>query len=642
MGVLLGVNWKRISMWTAGIALGLGGACALALHFLVDPELLKRTAREKARAAWSRELHMEDVSVRLWPMPSIHAAKVSFANPSWAREPNLVQAGEVSAELALIPLLTGKVRLKSLTLEDVVASLEVADDGAVSWELSGESAPVAAKPKGPTDADLLQVEQVNIRNVAIRHRVRGKDAEPVVIQEARLRAEPGLRDVRIEATLRRHAQPLAIKASFADLSKLGVEAAVSDGKLELEWPQSKASLEGRFPLQKKALGHELRVALESESLQPLLAFFGFKRERTAPVRLRFESRQAGERIELARIEASLGNVKVGGDARVNMASDHPEIEARLEAERVDWKKALADSGGIVRPKHHDEIVFHEDRVAWRAVTALGKLRGSADVRMKQLKLGNGLELSNVRTRVAFHDEHVELKPFAAELLGGSAQGSFTLDGRAKAIRVFLDGDKLLMERWFQERGSKVPLRGGPTKVHAVLTLAGATYRDLASSVSGNLTLRMGRAVWESKRAGQAEEMMINVLVNSPRDIEFECAAASLDFRNGRATGPRIVGARSSASQLLTSGQVDFREERIDLRGRVKPLAGAPLGLAAIAGDVQVSGRLGKPTMRLDPAEKPAVLARAGVAIATAGATLLGSAVLDAASEKIDACEAVFR
>jgi hypothetical protein len=57
--------------------------------------------------------------------------------------------------------------------------------------------------------------------------------------------------------------------------------------------------------------------------------------------------------------------------------------------------------------------------------------------------------------------------------------------------------------------------------------------------------------------------------------------------------------------------------------------------------VQVSGRLAKPTMQLDPDAKPAMIARAGAAIATAGATLLGSAVVDALEAKNNPCELVF-
>ena len=136
--------------------------------------------------------------------------------------------------------------------------------------------------------------------------------------------------------------------------------------------------------------------------------------------------------------------------------------------------------------------------------------------------------------------------------------------------------------------------------------------------------------------------MVNAL--APKDssqLTFECVAVKLDFQKGRAEGRHLVGARSDVSQLLTAGHIDLTDESLDLRGRVQARKGVSLGLAALAGGVQITGKIVKPRVGLDPDEKPALLARAAAAIASSGATLLGEALLDAASRD-DACEAVFR
>jgi uncharacterized protein involved in outer membrane biogenesis len=234
-----------------------------------------------------------------------------------------------------------------------------------------------------------------------------------------------------------------------------------------------------------------------------------------------------------------------------------------------------------------------------------------------------------------------LSPFSAQMLGGSARGALHLDGKAKTVRFELDGDQLLLERWFHERGSKIPFKGGPMKVDAKLNLAGATYRELAASVTGRFSARMGKGVWASQRAGEAEEMMVRALQpKDGQDVVFQCAAADLHFKSGRASGRNLVGARSDVSQLLTSGHVDVRAEALDLRGKVISRSGLRVGLASLAGDVQITGTLAKPTMRLDPDAKPAMLARAGAAIATAGATLIGSALVDVAESQNDPCRIV--
>ena len=123
-------------------------------------------------------------------------------------------------------------------------------------------------------------------------------------------------------------------------------------------------------------------------------------------------------------------------------------------------------------------------------------------------------------------------------------------------------------------------------------------------------------------------------------MKLECFAARLPFSNGRASGA-VVGARSEVSQLITSGQVDMKRQSVDLRGRVRARHGVSVGLAALTGDISISGPLRKPKMALDPAGTPSALARLGAAVVTGGLSLVATAAWDAANPGADPCEAVF-
>ena len=636
------MKWRKAALAAAILVGVLFAAAALALHVLVDPERLKKAARDRALAAWERELLLGDVELSLFPWPSLRAAKVAVANPPWAKEPHLLQADHVRADLELLPLLTGKVRISSLALDGVRAELEVGDDGAVSWELKpGSGAKPAEAHTGAPD-DALQVATVHVRNARIVHREKRESSEPWLVEEARVESAPGHRDVRVDARLSRHGRGLHVKARLDDLSALGDKGAATAGEALFDWGDARVEARGRLPLDKAMVGMDVDAVLDAKSLQGLLAFFGFERGKTAPMHVKLKAVEAGGQVELRGIAARLGALAVSGEGKVSLGGKK-KLHASLQAERLDWLKALADAGGTIRPKRRDGQIFHADPVAWRALGIIGGMDGSADLRIGTLKLGNGLELGNVKTKATFGDGRLTLKPFAAEMLGGAGQGSLAFDSGRKSLRFELDGENLMLERWFRERGSKVPFKGGPMTLKARLSLAGATYRELASSVTGSVRLRVGKGTWDSKRVGEAEEVMVRALHPSEdAAMELQCAAADLDFKDGRASGKNIVGARSDVSQLLTSGFVDLREETLDLRGKVYSRSGTRIGLASIASEVQVGGRLAKPTMQLDPDAKPAMIARAGAAIATAGATLLGSAVVDAVEAKNNPCELVFR
>ncbi|HYC37922.1 MAG TPA: AsmA family protein [Usitatibacter sp.] len=635
------MTWRRASLWGTALLAMLLACLAASLYFLVDAERVRKAAAEHARSAWERELLMGDVRFSLFPVPSLRASKVSFANPAWAHEPHLLQAEFVRADLEILPLLTGKVRIKRLALDGVRAGLEVAEDGAVSWEMR-PAREGAARDPATQGEQALQIAAIEIRNARIVHRSGKASSEPWMVEEATLESQPGHKDVRIEARLSRFGRPVAVKARFADLSGMGGEGATSEGRVDLDWGGARLVAEGRFPLQHALAGQDLALSLKAESLEPLFGFFGVKRDKTAPLTITARARGDGGRVELTDLDARLGALAVTGTAVVNRKPGLL-VEASLRADRVDWLKALADSGGRIKPPVRNEEIFHEDPVAWRAVTAIGAIDGSADIAIGTLKLGNGLELRNVRAKVGYGDGRLEVKPFAAEMLGGTARGALRLDGRKKTIAVDLDGEGLLLERWFRERGSKVPFQGGPMMVKARLHLAGDTYRDLAASVTGRFTARMGKGSWKSERAGEYEEVMVRALQpKDGEDIEFVCAAVDLDFKSGRASGRDIVAARSDVSQLITSGHVDFRAETLDLRGKVISRSGLRVGLGSIASEVQVHGRLARPKMQLDPDAKPAVIARAGAAIATAGVSLLGSSLVDVAESQKDPCKEVLK
>ena len=154
---------------------------------------------------------------------------------------------------------------------------------------------------------------------------------------------------------------------------------------------------------------------------------------------------------------------------------------------------------------------------------------------------------------------------------------------------------------------------------------------------------MGRGVCASEKAGHAEDVMASAFAGkNSASIEFECIGASLPFEAGRASAKTLIGARSTASNLLTSGYVDLREETVGLHGRVKPTTGK-VGLAAIAGDIQITGKLRAPHASLDPVGAPAAIARGAAAIVTLGLSAVGTAAAEARQARSDdPCESVFR
>ena len=624
-------TWRRIAVGSAA-ALGVAGAAlAVAVHVLVDPERVKLLAREKARAAWGRELNIGDVSISLLPMPAISARDVVLS----ARGPGpaFLQARRVDAGLALLPLLLGHARLKSLDIDG--ANVNVPQDGAGAVpDVSPEST-----RRATASPQLLDLTDLRLQNVDV---VTGPQGSRVNwhVREAAFSADPGWRDAEIDATVERNGEPLRVQAKVADLSRLGAAGASSDGQVELAWKQTRVTLKGLLPLDHGAAAARVHVDLKSPSLGDVFGFYALERRHSAPIEAHFDATAREQAIDVANLDLVLGKAHGRGGFSLRPFDAPRRLEGHIAIDQLDWAQAMLDAGTPAPPKRNTGLAFNPDKLAWPLLEKLERWRGALDADVGALKLRNGVELRKAKFHFAFDGARLDVDPLHAELLGGQGNGRMHFDAAKKSVKVAFDGTSLLLERWFHERGRAVPFTGGPMNVHADLASSGETMRDLAAAATGPFTLRMGPGAWNSKHAGDKEALMTNAFASEGAEkVQFECVTANFPFKAGVARGRAMVGFTTEASELITSGVVNLRDESVDLHGRVRAHKGVTLGLANIAGDVKIGGHLTKLAMALDPEATPGVIARAGAAIATLGLSIMGSALIEKMdAERDDPCE----
>ena len=576
---------KKAALWGAGTLLFLGLAGAVALKLLVDPERLKQIARDKARQAWSRDLKVADITFELLPLPSLRIRDLRLDHPT---EPP-IEAKAVTVDLELLPLFIGQARYRSVWLSEATITV---------------------------------------------------DGAPWRIEEAVIESGENLRDVSIVGSLVRNRKAVAIKAEFEDLSKIGKPDGSSAGRVELTWDKAQLVAQGRFPLDGTIRNHAVQVDVKADSLVEICDFFGLKRRPRAPFTAQFETREREGRVEIKPFAIGFGRLKVKGDA-IYTPGKKPYTEVRIVADRLDWERTYLDMGGDVVPPPKPPEMFHDTPLAWWAITGLEGKKGTIDATFGMLVLRNGVELRNLRTKMAYDDGKLDMTSFATEMLGGSATGSMTLEGKRKAVRFNFEGSGLLLERWFRERGASIKFTGGPMKVSAKLASSGNSMRQIVGTLSGPFDIRMGRGVLANPKAGAAEAKFTGGASGERKDIQFECVGYALRFNNGRAAGDPIIGARTPTSHLLTKGWVDMSSQTLDLRGRLKTTSG--VGLATILGDLKIAGPIRQPKIELDESAAPKAIARSAAAIATLGLSVVGTAIADSEeAKKNDPCDAVFK
>lgn len=629
---------RRAILFTiAVVAVAAIGGLVVSVRLLADPARLKAEMQERVRAAWGRELTVADAEVDVFPLPALHLRDVVVSNPGWAHDRSFITAQGVDARLAILPLFAGKVRMKALAFEHGTLCLEKRADGTKTWGLVAS----ASNPKHGNEDDALgDLVAVEAGDIAVTWRDGNAAAVPWRIESLDAHSGTGLRDARIAARLSRRGHAVAINASFDDLSRRGQRTSATEGEIHLDWGTTRLSLKGRIPLDGTLIGHALHADLESSRLNDLLSFFDIARRPTASADAHFDSSDTGDAVELKKIKLRLGTLQVEGDARVRRSGSDTLIDARLAGGRLDWVRALLDAGAEpIAPAEPPEM-FLSTPFAWQVLDLPAHVKGALDARFDSVKLRNGVELRGLATKNTFEGDQWHVGSFSASMLGGTATGSLDLDGRRKSAHMRFKGTGLLLERWFRERGSSVPFRGGPMAVEADVTGAGESMRALAASLTGPVAIHLVSGAFESPKAGAAEAKLVGAKEQGQAAIELKCVSANLPFHSGRAERSPLIAAKSDLSYLVTSGFVDLRSETLELRGRVKPLH-ASVGMAAIAGDVVISGPIRMPHMAHDASKTPAAVARAGAAIATLGLSALATAHADAsAAAQNDPCGAV--
>src|ERR1044071_1364943 len=127
---------KKFGMILGGIVVLLIVA-ALVAPFFIDLNNYKALIAEKAKAATGRDLTIDgDISLSILPTPSVSIAGLKFGNAPGGKAPNMAELEAMKVKVALMPLLSGRVKIESVILKNPTIILEKLADGKGNWELT--------------------------------------------------------------------------------------------------------------------------------------------------------------------------------------------------------------------------------------------------------------------------------------------------------------------------------------------------------------------------------------------------------------------------------------------------------------------------------------------------------------------------
>ncbi len=572
---------------------------------LIAEQVSKATGRQLAIAG--------DFELAVSLIPTAAVADVTLANAPWGSRPEMVRLKRLEAELELLPLLSGEVRLRRVVLVDADILLETDDKGLGNWvfvKAAGEAAPAGERR-------LPVVNQVTIEDALVTYRngVTGK-TQSLALDRLAFDAADEASPIALDIEGAVNDNPIAIAGTIGALSTLmsgqpvRLDLAIAAGG-------AKGTVRGDVARPMQGEGIELAIAVEGDNLAELSALAGGALPPVGPYSLSARLTDPSGAYKLDGVKVRLAGSDLAGEMIVTVEAGRARVSADLTSSSLDLGDFGVEPKGA-GPARTDGRVFSD---APLPLAGLGAIDASIKLGARKI-VHRAVALDDVALDVALDGGKVALSRFAAGLAGGSFSLSGAVDGsrRPAAINVKLKARGVEAGALLQTLGLSDALAGGKANLDLDVAGRGDSVRQLMAGLGGTVHFDMGSGRIDNDFAKIMLADIFQLVSTGGADISnLNCVVSRFAIKDGVATARGLVIDTPGAT-ILGSGQVNLATERLELR--FEPSA-KETNLVNLAVPVNLGGTLAAPKASPDAAAVAVGVAGAVVGVAT-GVGIVGA------------------
>ncbi|MDP2241486.1 MAG: AsmA family protein [Burkholderiales bacterium] len=607
----------RSLKWIAGVFLATILLAALFIsifgwNWLRGP--IERMATEKTGRALA--INGELTVKFAWPLPRIRAAAVTFANPGWAREKQMVAADAVEVAIDLPQLLRQNIVFPEVRLERPVVFLEQSTGGRKNWLL-----------------DLNQQDEgarIRIDRLMLDQGMLGYDDAG---QKTRIRAELSTSDtqsagagVTFSAQGQYQGMPLKARGNGGPVLGLRDDSTPYPLKIDATVGHTGVKAGGTITSLLKFSAVDMRVALRGESLAQLFPLLGIAFPDTRDYATEGHLLRSGNTWRYEKFSGRIGDSDIAGTFQIDTGGKRPAMKADLVSNLLD----LADLGPLIgaRPgsvqaakqaapppaqtaaptpaqaRVLPDLPFKTDR--WNSVDA------EVTLKAKTIRRAKELPLEDLVTHLSLRDSVLTLDPLNVGVAGGHLNAVISLDGRNDPIQVRAQvrARKILIARLFPTvELSKTSI--GQINGEFDLAGKGNSVRRMLASASGKMGLvvaggEISKLMME--KAGLHLWEILELKMTGDRLVKLRCGVADFGVKDGTMHVNALI-FDTEVTTIVGTGSIDLGQEKLDLTLNQKTKYTSPLALRS---PIYVRGSFARPDVGVD---KGRVAARALGAIA---------------------------
>ncbi len=637
---------SRLLKWTAGLLLA---PVLLAVLFVaifgwnwlrgpIERMTLDKTGRELAISG--------DLELKFgWPQPRIHAGAVTFANPPWAREKQMLAADAVEIAIDLPQLLLRHIVLPEVRLERPVVFLEQGSGGRKNWLLDLNQQDEQAR---------IRIDRLMLDNGRLGYDDAGQKTS-IRSELSTANTQPAGAGVTFTAQGQYKGLPLKAHGSGGPVLGLRDESTPYPLKADLTVGHTGVKADGTITSLLKFSAMDMRLALRGESLAQLFPLLGVAFPATRAYATDGHLLHSGNTWRYEKFSGRIGDSDIAGTLQVDTGGKRPAMKADLVSKLLD----VADLGPLIgaRPgsvqdakqaapppsqtaattpaqaRVLPDLPFKTDR--WDSVDAEVKLSAKTIRRAKELPL------DDLVTHLSLRDSVLTLDPLNFGVAGGHLNAVISLDGRKDPIQAHAQvrARKILIAKLFPTVELNKTSIG---QVNGEFDLAGkgnSVGRMLASSngkvglvvaggeISKMMMEKIGLHLWE----------ILELKVTGDKLVKLRCAVADFGVKEGIMRADALI-FDTEVTTIVGTGSIDLGQEKLDLTLNQKTKNTSPVALRS---PIYVRGNFAKPDVEVD---KGRVAARAlgAIALGIANPLLALIPLIDAGPGKDSDCGQLVR
>jgi uncharacterized protein involved in outer membrane biogenesis len=591
------------------------GIVAVLMTFDVDQ--YKGAIEAQAKAATGRNVTIGDIDLAVSLTPAIVLTDVKLANASWGSRPEMVILPRVEVHTQLIPLLFGTINLTEITAENPDVLLEIDKQGRGNWVFDvasdGSSTPlnvsdvsVNGLKLGYRDAQTGRSADVTAKTIAVA--IDGALQDMKISSVAAKTAEAAFKDGQAVGKLAVGALDMRAKGKIADLGITSL--AVADTTLNYKGTGAPLDLvvsgfsiaeDGKVSLAGKMSGQDVKA---NGTLAPIAVLVAMNK--AFPAKLEMEGY----------------GLKGSSDVTVEIVKGRPFAKGTIAIAEVDLSK-FAGAG----TSKDDGRMFSADPLPWDGVSA-----ADADVTLKIGKLINasGVAFTDISVPVKANQGRLTASPVTLAVAGGTVSADVGLNAHDKTVAVKAQAKGFSAEGLAKTFKKGDVITQGPIDMALDVRGAGNSMREVMASLDGAMIAGMGESRIRNDAlnvpgAGVLLQVldMANPLANKEPYTVARCGVANFQIADGIAHANQSVVLVTDKMSITSTGQIDLRNESLNLNVRTQGASGIAGGLNQLAQAVKVTGSLSSPSVGVDQEGVVRGVAGLGSALAKGGGNGLG-------------------